>query len=506
MQEINPTITFGDPDDISLHQQVTLDDEVVIDREADSLLGPMCLVLYGMFGYNRYPSGSGEEKDRLRLGFKGSYSGPRGRPNYDAGSGFSVDTSVVPCEIKTDDGQDINDHNVYFDRNNSAAYRELPNQGNGTIIILETEQEVLSGPFFTPDRDYDSRFRLYTIDSFNRQHEPTSVTPLDLTGQSVGEIDRICVLDLQGDNSDGLFRVGRRGNRNDELAGSWLMLGNDGRPNDIRHLPGSISNHRFSTSGNSLANPAESPNSSSVLLSRDFTNNSGEDVNINEVWWSTGFRYNHGSDRNNQAMPLARDPTTLTVPANSTITVQYRIECNNQGGGLMQMFMGLLYRHLGTNNYEVSRIDGTSVSEYRDREFYCVSPGGYGLMPTGQYRHDELGPQIGTDGTATDNSMSDLQSRIDHGKESGKVIYDASHVEPIDKDYANQRYAFDVVRRFRNVSGSSIDVNETGLYVGGGEYDRHPEDIHMIARHTPSATIADGEAAEVRYTFEIALP
>jgi len=509
MKRINPTIEIGDPDDIALRQKVWLEDEVIIDRQADSLLGTMAMGLYGMFAYNDFPNDPDFEDDRKQLVFEPRTDGPKGVPRIQSGGPVSADTSVVPAEISTDGGNDFRDaNNVDIDwQTPGSMTSELGGFGNGTVMAIETEAEELSGIFFVPHDDNTNTITLYKIDSYSRGFRPNSVTPLDLTGASVQSINTMAIITVQTDNSNGIEKHGIPQFADDQLKGSRLQLGNDATPNDIRRPIGTPSNHRFSTAGNSLSKPANSPNSSSILLSRDFTNNNAQDFTVNEVWWSTGILNDFQKSENVQTICLARDVTQVTVPGNSTITVQYKIECSNNGGGLMQQFMGLLYRHLSNTDFEVSRVGGTSVNRRPGKDFYSVIAGGHGLHPNEELRDEELGPQVGTDATPTDNSLESLVSEIDHGRQSGELAYFGSLVRPIRKDEANDKYAFDVQRLFKNESGGPVDIEETGLYVGGGSDRAFPEDAHMIARHTPgTVTVADGELIELTYTFEVALP
>jgi hypothetical protein len=496
MKELNPTVSISSGgSDLGLHKTVSIDGHTIVDKKADSILGPFVKALYRLICQPEF-NDSQLNKERFVACYQRNRSATHG-------PGVTVNTSVVPNELDATGTSKGEFDGVYDYMSNS---RHNPDGSASHLLLgIDAEDPLLSGVFISPRNvDRPNTLPLKRVTSWGKDALPENVEPVDLSGQNP-TVDRIKTIPFRLNRSESYNSLAGRSERVDYdlLRAPTLHIGKDNRPNEMNYFFAGNSDFRFSTTGDSNSTPANSANQSVITFSRDFTNNSGSAITVENIHIST-----HATDDRRGEIVIARDLNQFTIPDSSTVTVQYKMTADNTGGGLMEMFMGLLTRRFN-NGHEVSRINGTSA--YRENHYLEMMAhpiegvdADYGQ---GMPNPENMGPVLGTDGSAVVNGQEKLKSKIPHGRKSGELVHLGTTNEPLEIDEANDEMEFGVTRHFKNESGSSVDVQETALYVGGGgddgDYRDFPRDSYMVARHaSPSATIADGEIAKLTYTFK----
>jgi len=93
----------------------------------------------------------------------------------------------------------------------------------------------------------------------------------------------------------------------------------------------------------------------------------------------------------------------------------------------------------------------------------------------------------------------DLDTKISHGDEAGKMHYNATTVESTAK--INNGYIFRIIRTFTNNSGGDITVKEIGIIA------KHRENKYLIARDVLSSpvTVPNGATLTVRYIISYSI-
>ena len=106
---------------------------------------------------------------------------------------------------------------------------------------------------------------------------------------------------------------------------------------------------------------------------------------------------------------------------------------------------------------------------------------------------------VGTGTNAVTISDYALQTKIAHGTVAGKLSYGAV-VFPANVTVAGSTCYFDVTRPFTNGSGSSITINEVGIYAKSstGFY-------YCFDRTLSTVTIADGETKTATYRLSFSV-
>jgi len=124
-----------------------------------------------------------------------------------------------------------------------------------------------------------------------------------------------------------------------------------------------------------------------------------------------------------------------------------------------------------------------------------VTPGGY-LYAVAR---DKLGIVIGTDSTGETTSDYKLGARIVSGSGFGKMDYLACGASSV--IVSGGSCYFDLVRSFINNSGSTITVEELGIYANSFIQDR--DRVYCILRDTETVSVSDGEFLKIRYRFSV---
>ena len=250
-----------------------------------------------------------------------------------------------------------------------------------------------------------------------------------------------------------------------------------------------------------------------MVLTKTFTNNSGQDIEIKEVGIYDTVNTNGGGTNgwSYLGILLVRDVlgSTQTVPDGKTITIDYEIvfeltpdtqdtDTDGTNGGFIDDFLSLLRTKLiqwdyARNNYFNMAVGGVNA---------CVSDN------TDYYKAERYGVLIGTDNTYTSMTNNNLLSKIDQGDQDGELWYYGMNFEPYVIDDVNNEAYFEVFRIFENRGSTSITVAEVGL-AGNNKRDTAMEfnfSGQLLARTALAPadqfTIAPGELVKVTYQIK----
>jgi len=122
---------------------------------------------------------------------------------------------------------------------------------------------------------------------------------------------------------------------------------------------------------------------------------------------------------------------------------------------------------------------------------------GYDFFVSAASNDDNLGVVVGTGTTAVTVTDYALETQIAHGTGAGQLAYGASTVNGLITD--GSTIYFNVSRVFTNNSGSSITVNEVGLYanIASASY------YYMLDRTLSTQAIADTDTATCVYRLSV---
>jgi len=261
--------------------------------------------------------------------------------------------------------------------------------------------------------------------------------------------------------------------------------------------------------------PVINTNDANLKWSRTVTNDTGEAVDITELFLQ--------KDKNGPL--IAKDAiTAVTIPTGSSATFYYQIEVDNSGdGGVMAQFLELFYRHSGSSRRECPDIFNDNKNRRRSYWTFRAALGAPGQSPEPAGKRTDiprnLGLMVGTGTGEVANTNFALDNRILHGDNSGELHHHGSFITDYIVDETNDRLYFEMERVFENRTGSSITINEVGIYVGGAEYeddinyaaltggsyeDELP-DFHLITRSvlSTSITISAGNIKKLYYEIGV---
>ena len=256
--------------------------------------------------------------------------------------------------------------------------------------------------------------------------------------------------------------------------------------------------------------------SAQVTITRTFVNQTGSTTIVNELALAASFG---ALSDTTQRSVLIRDVISggVAVANGKTLTVNYKLKTSlsagTNPGGFTQNFAKFMYRQLNNTARPIIAIDNVSYSIPGSAvQMEVISSGGYNvplssaigaLNQPGWSRGIVIG--IGT----TPTSMTDyfLETPIEHGTSSGKMLYYGGFVEgfTIGANYAQ----FTVYKTIENSSGASITINEIGLT--GCSRDENgsphllPHKYALITRNilTSPVTVANNEILKVAYTIKV---
>ena len=272
----------------------------------------------------------------------------------------------------------------------------------------------------------------------------------------------------------------------------------------------------FETSALSTVNtPSVGATDSDILIEQDFTNNSGGTIAVNEVGMWTIFNDSQGSFEHWHHC-IIRDVLGSTVNVNDgqTLTVEYTLRTSVPAttGGVLIQFNEQLYRQLAQTSREAKTIDNlNSVLGVSAGQFKTAIGGGTSYpftTKTGEV-NERIGIQLGASTKSvvnTDYALQDgagVDQRFPHGNGTDELYHSGTLIGPIETSGSN--ISFTLTKVFENDSGSTITVNDMGLYNGFHSTSTFTmQASHCIARFqvSPAETIADGEVAVAQITFQ----
>lgn len=498
MIEINQTVDIKEA--LNMKFRVSVDEQPIIERKADSLVGNFIRLLHANSGDNDSTGGYFDNADQrsapdsrkahLEINERGGFGGLPGGSDPAA-----IDDSGVPARIDLDPNNN----------NNSPYHINLNGDTNGLINIWSRDDTVTG--FYAASEQSDGSNRndnnaedLYlweaTIDPVT--NEVTVGNAVDWTSTDTSNFDGdlvVATFQRSGTDADGdIFRnpqIILGAEPNGEVVSvedQWMF-------SDV--IPA------LSGSGTSVAAPAVTTNESEIEFSETFTNNNSYDIPVNAV----GIRANNQSS---DGILIARDLANFTIPAGSSVTVTYFFTISNaSGGGVMAQFNELLYRHFNSSNRELPDIFNNNINDnHSSWNFRMAGPGGDSRHSQfgGVYGRN-IGPVVGASTQSVSNTDFALIDPVPHGNdEDGKLFHYGSAVEDFEIEPANGKAYFDVVRIFENRGSTSIDINETGVYAASaGRSQERPDSTHLLSRHTlgTSTTISAGELLKLSYRFEV---
>lgn len=238
-------------------------------------------------------------------------------------------------------------------------------------------------------------------------------------------------------------------------------------------------------------------------LTRDFTNNSGATINVQEA--ALYAQHTNEAFMSPRFM-IARDLVTLNIDVGATLGLSYRIRTTKGvTGGFTRWFMEMLYRQFAQTAREVTTVFGGSDSRSPGAgQLIAVAAGGRNKHASDLSGEEAqfFGPQLGLGTAAMTIDDTAMQTRITHGTGTDQMLIYGGFIQ----NYVQGASAasFDIVRLFHNDSGAPITVNETGVYAGfaSGEDLLGPA---MIARDVLAVgvEVADGEIIRSTHTIQL---
>lgn len=282
-----------------------------------------------------------------------------------------------------------------------------------------------------------------------------------------------------------------------------IYLGRDGSTNTLRqpHLNEPIlkgsSDGRLSYNPMTINEPNvdANNNTSTIKLSREVENKGSVDINVNEIGVAGRHTERGYSGQDASVWDfITRDTTSVTISPGSTVSFTYRIRTNaSDDGGIMTNFFELMFRQFTKNSRNAKDINNNDVSRSNSRrQFYVLGRGGY------RFNEALRGVQVGRSNDIVNAGNTSLQDRVPYGDGDDELFPVGSFVEKQVEDAANNRFYFDISRVFENRGTTTINIEETGLYVDTGNA------TVMIARHkTASTSVSPGNSIKVTYRFQV---
>ena len=255
-----------------------------------------------------------------------------------------------------------------------------------------------------------------------------------------------------------------------------------------------------------IAVPAVAGNTSTLTVTRDFTNNSGATVTVNEVGLFAGGWPGALYSTDLAVVLIARDLSTFTIPNGATVEVSYRFNTSSTAaGGFLRQFGELMYRQMARVAREAKDLDNANKTFSASEEQFRVAVGGgssyLDFTPdvTSNKPMQYAGVQVGLASTPVAFADFSLSSKIFHGVGTDQFFYYGTVIDNWLSNTTTNK--FDISGLFENQSGATVSVLETGLVVGNDDLDSH----HALARHALVAEVdvPDGQCLKVIYRLSV---
>lgn len=226
--------------------------------------------------------------------------------------------------------------------------------------------------------------------------------------------------------------------------------------------------------------------STGLVNYRGFKNESGSDIDINEVGL---FAYRSGGgDTEIRHLMFVRDvlDQTFTVSNGSYFTVRIAFYFSTGGYNMHAVLNNIAEG--GSNNVTMRQVSpGFLVTLNVENAYDVISDAGIG--------QDNKGLLLGTGDAFPDFDDIDLDSRINHGSGAGQLLYGATVLGAFEIDEPNGEFRFEISRSVENDSGSPITVKEMGLF---GMSDANPAMLDKGQLSVP-VTISNGQTITARW-------
>jgi hypothetical protein len=283
----------------------------------------------------------------------------------------------------------------------------------------------------------------------------------------------------------------------------------------FNEVPSGTAKRTLELSAHNISQPAVGLTHSEITISRDFTNNSGETITINEVgMYARTYSYVLSSTTWYRIVLMARDLLNIPITSGSTITISYKIRTNvpTTDGGFLIQFNELLYRQLAQTSRESKDVfNNNQTHSSNSGQFYCASTSGLSFPQdtSSGYHGAWVGLQVGTSNADVVNTQFRLQNadadntRIGHGYGSNQLIHYGTLIDRWFIDPITGEAGFYLKKLFENKSGNPITVRETGIYVG--RYNGNISDVYCIARHRleEEVVVENNEILSLQYVIKV---
>jgi len=238
-----------------------------------------------------------------------------------------------------------------------------------------------------------------------------------------------------------------------------------------------------------IAVPAVAGSTSTITVTRDFTNNSGQNITVREVGLTMSAYFDNAISDAAQVI-VARDLSTFTITNGSTIEVSYRFNTKSTpAGGFLRQLGELMYRQMARLSREVKDIDNANQTQATSNEQFRVAVGGgsnYMEISPSPTIHKPMqygGVQVGLSSTPVAFADYGLASKVQHGAATNQLYFYGTNVDGwLSNTTSNY---FDISGMFENQSGATVTIKETGLYTFNNDLNEYI----AISRHALAAAV-----------------
>jgi hypothetical protein len=152
----------------------------------------------------------------------------------------------------------------------------------------------------------------------------------------------------------------------------------------------------------------------------------------------------------------------------------------------------------GASKIDVRDVGGTLRSLFTESAYswiYCT------FYFKTLVENDDYGVVVGTDSTSVTNTDYALGAQIAEGNGSGQLLHGSTNIGAPGVSGSNVDMV--ITRTFTNDSGSSITVEETGIYLLGRAYGGGAVDYYfaILRDVTGGVAVADGNVLTVEYLW-----
>lgn len=468
MKSIKQTVETKDSIDLQI--EVSMGGETIISRQADSLVGNFLRQLYGLMIGNK------PDNDQKRVLAVNQTSSDTG-----ATADFTTDAT-------------LNQNNYWG--------------SNADLFYLDTDYDAMDGFYYSPAGGYN--LDLYEV-TFNRSTgNVTQGNRVDWSGLDSSQFNGEIYLE-----SLRFMRVHRNGG--EMFAYPDVVVGKDLNNTttgvDQQRLENKIG--RFDTTGTTRSEPAVQSNSSTITLSRQFTNNKNYDITVGEIGVEARaelreYQFNDDEEKN---ILIARDSVSdFTVASGNSVTIEYKLQLSNSGdGGMMSQFHQLLYRQIQQTSRTVRDTNNNDRNNSQVVGQFMVSTLSgdlrQSLYSENSLTSESVGPVVGTGSASVSNTNTSLDNAIPQGTSDGTLYYYGATVDRMVIDEANDEIYFDIVKPCENRGSTTITIEEQALYNSyfSGSCDNYPAYSSMIIRHVLSSSVdvSPGEILKAGYRLKL---